>query len=148
VVSIVVFLHGGRPGALWTDYVERAFEQEVHRFNYVSFGAKRRSTPCCASPKRTPEVEAMEMTWAEQQAVEYQKKFREEGIVLGLEKGREQGREQGVRSTLLRLLGQRFGEVPPPIRARVEEIDSLDELDGLVDRILEVKSLDELGLGS
>jgi len=48
----------------------------------------------------------------------------------------------------LRQLGQRFGEVPPAVRARVRAIDSLDELGDITDRILEVKSLDELGLGS
>ena len=77
------------------------------------------------------------------------------GLQQGIEQGIEQGREQGLgqaaerlRSTLLRLLGQRFGEVSPAVRARVEAIDSLDELGDLTDRILEVKSLDELGLSS
>ena len=97
--------------------------------------------------EENPEVKAMEMTWAERQAAEYQKKFREEGIVLGLEKGLGKGAER-LRRTLLRQIGQRFGEVPPAVRERVEAIDSLDELGGLVDRILEVKSLDELGIGS
>ncbi|HEV7671280.1 MAG TPA: DUF4351 domain-containing protein [Thermoanaerobaculia bacterium] len=93
----------------------------------------------------------METTWAERMAADYQKKFREEGIVLGLEQGLEKGLGQGaerLRSTLLRQLGQRFGKIPPAVRARVESIDSLEELGGLTDRILEVKSLDELGLGS
>ncbi len=199
VVSIVVFLHGGPPGALWTDYVERAFEREIHRFNYLSFGLSKlpaqtlldRPEPLAwalaalAWPGRmgrarlklallqkiataqlneverfllancvetylqlagraaaeyadlrlaqkNPEVEAMETTWADRMAAEYQKKFLEEGI----------------RSALLRQIGQRFGEVPSAVRARVEAIDSRDELDGLTDRILKVKSIDELGLGS
>ncbi|HEV7670243.1 MAG TPA: hypothetical protein VGS22_17125 [Thermoanaerobaculia bacterium] len=218
VVSIVVFLHGGPPGARWTDYVERAFGREIHRFNYLSFGLSKlpaqtlldRPEPLAwalASLTRpgkmgrallklellrkiatapvgeverfllvnsvetylqlagreaekyaalrlveeNPEVEAMETTWAERQAAEYQKKFFEEGIEKGIEKGREEGRGQGVerlRSTLLRQLGQRFGPVSPVIRGRVEAIDSLDELGGLVDRILEVTSIEELGLAS
>lgn len=41
VVSIVVFLHGGPSGMLWTDYVDRAFEREVHRFNYLSLGLSK-----------------------------------------------------------------------------------------------------------
>ena len=113
--------------------------------------------------QENPEVEAMEMTWAERMAADYQAKFREEGVLLGLQQGIEKGIEQGIekgreqglgqatqrlRNTLLRLLGQRFGKIPPAVRARVEAIDSLDELGGLTDRILEVKSLDELGLGS
>jgi hypothetical protein len=222
VVSIVVFLHGGPPGARWTDHIERAFEREIHRFNYLSLGLsklpaqtlldrpeplawalaaltwagkmgkarlklellKKIATAPVSEVERflllnsvetylqlagreaeryaalrlveeNPEVEEMETTWAERQAAEYQKKFREEGIVLGLEQGLEQGLEKGLgkgaerlRRTLLRQIGQRFGEVPPAVQERVEAIDSLDELGGLVDRILEVKSLDELGLGS
>ena len=120
--------------------------------------------------QENPEVEAMELTWAERMAADYQAKFREEGVLSGLqeglekglEKGLEQGLEQGLergreqalalaterlRSTLLRQLGQRFGKIAPGVRSRVEAIDSLDELGGLIDRILEVKSLDELGLG-
>jgi len=218
VISIVVFLHGGPAGALWTDYVERAFEREIHRFNYLSLGLSKlqaqtlldRPEPLAwalASLTRpgkmgrarlklellrkiatapvseverfllanavetylqlagrqaeeyaalrlaeeNPEVEAMEMTWAERMAADYQKKFREEGVLLGLEQGLERGLGKGaerLRSTLLRQLGQRFGKVPPAVRARIEAIDSLDELGGLTDRILEVKSLEELGLGS
>jgi hypothetical protein len=199
VVSIVVFLHGGPPGVRWTDYTERVFEREIHRFNYLSLGLSKlpsqtlldRPEPLAwalasltwpgkmgrarlklelqrkiaTAPvseverfllanavetylqlagrqaelyaalrlaEENPEVEAMEMTWAERMAADYQKKFREEG----------------VRSTLLRQIGKRFGEVPPAVRARVEAIDSLDELGDLTDRILEVKSLDELGLNS
>jgi len=199
VVSLVVFLHGGPPGPRWTDFIERAFEREIHRFNYLSLGLSKlpsqtlldRSEPLAwalasltwpgkmgrarlklelqrkiaTAPvseverfllanavetylqlagrqaevyaalrhaEENPEVEAMETTWAERMAADYQKKFREEG----------------VRSTLLRQIGKRFGEVPPAVRARVEAIDSLDELGDLTDRILEVKSLDELGLSS
>ncbi|MEP7009648.1 MAG: DUF4351 domain-containing protein [Acidobacteriota bacterium] len=93
--------------------------------------------------QENPEVEAMEMTWAEQMVAEYRQKF----LAEGLEQGLEQGVEQGVRSTLLRQILRRFGEVPPAVRARVEAIDSLDELGGLTERILEVKSIEELGLG-
>ncbi len=81
----------------------------------------------------------MEMTWAEQMVAEYREKVLAEGIEKGVER---------LRTSLLRLLGQRFGQVPPAVRARVEAIDSLDELGGLTDRILEVKSIEELGLGS
>ncbi len=217
VVSVVVFLHGGPPGALWTDAIERVFEREIHRFNYLSLGLSRlpaktlldRSEPLAwalaalsragkmgrarlklellrkiatapvteverfllansvetylqlagrdaeqyaalRQAEENPEVEAMEMTWAERMQAEYRQKYLEEGVVLGLEQGLEQGLHQGLerlRGTLLRQLGQRFGEVPPVVRHQVQAIDSLDELGGLTDRILEVKSLDELGLG-
>ncbi len=97
--------------------------------------------------RETPEVKAMEMTWAEQMVAEYREKVLAEGLEKGLEQGIEQGVEQGVRNTLLRQIWRRFGPVPPAVRERVEAIDSLEELDGLVDRILEVKSIEELGLG-
>ncbi len=142
VLSIVVFLHGGPPGARWTSHVERAFEREVHRFHYLSFGLSKlpaqtlidRPEPLAwalaaltwagkmgrarlklellrkiaTAPlseverfllangvetylqlagrdaeefaalrlaEENPEVEAMEMTWAEQMAADYQKKL-------------------------------------------------------------------------
>ena len=202
VVSIVVFLHGGPAGALWTDYIERAFEREIHRFNYLSLGLSRLSsqilldrpeplawalasltrpgkmgrarlklellrkiakapvndlrryllTNCVETylqltgrvaeqyaalyaAQANPEVEAMRMTWGDRMEMEYE------------QKGRKEGREEGTRQALLRLLGKRFGEVSPAVRERVEAISSLDELGGMIDRILEVKSIEELGLG-
>ncbi len=59
---------------------------------------------------------------------------------------RQEGAER-LRRTLLRLLGQRFGEVSQPVRRRIEEIDSIETLGGYVDRILEVRSVEEMGLG-
>ncbi len=205
VVSIVIFLRGGPPGVRWTNHIERAFDREILRFNYLSLGLSRlpartlldRPEPIawalasltwagrmgrarlklellrkiatarlneverfllanCVQTylqlagreaeqyaalrlaEKTPEVEAMEMTWAEQMVAEYREKVLAEGIEKGVER---------LRTSLLRLLGQRFGQVPPAVRARVEAIDSLDELGGLTDRILEVKSIEELGLG-
>lgn len=64
-----------------------------------------------------------------------------------LQKGMEKGREEGTRQTLLRILGKRFGEVSPAVRERIEAIGSIEELGRLVDRILEVRSIEELGLG-
>ncbi len=96
--------------------------------------------------EENPEVEAMEMTWADRMEAQYEQR----GLKKGLEQGLERGLGKGVarlRSTLLRQLGQRFGDVSPAVRARIAAIDSLDELGGLADRILEVKSLEELGLG-
>ena len=95
----------------------------------------------------TPEVEAMELTWADRMQAQYE----QAGLQRGMEKGMERGMERGVerlRTTLLRLIGQRFGAVSPATRQRIEEISSLDELGGFADRILEVKSIEELGLAS
>jgi hypothetical protein len=210
IVSIVVFLRGGRPGAHWVDRPERILGQEIQRFRYLSFGLSRlpaedlldRPEPLAwalaalARPGRigrarlkiellrriatavigenerflltncvetylqltgreakeyfelrraqeNPEVEAMEMTWADRIGEKYLQK--------GVEQGREEGLERGaerLRHTLLRQLGQRFGEISPKVRKRIEAISSLDELGGLADRILEVESIEELGLGN
>ncbi len=210
IVSIVVFLRGGRPGAHWVVRPERVLGQEIQRFRYLSFGLSRlpaedlidRPEPLAwalaalAQPgeigrarlkiealrkiatakigeserflltncvetylqltgreakeyhelrraQENPEIDAMEMTWADRIGAQYLKQ--------GMEKGREEGLERGVkllRQTLLRLLGQRFGEVSPRVKKRIEAIGSLDELGGLADRILEIDSIDELGLGN
>ena len=56
------------------------------------------------------------------------------------------GMEEGARKVLLRLLGQRFGRLPVGVRKRVEEIDSVDHLIQLAERVLTARSLEELGL--
>lgn len=108
----------------------------------------------CAA-QRTPEVETMRLTWAEQMEAEYRQRGLEDGLQQGLEKGIQkglqkglrEGRQEGVRNTLLRLLAKRFGDVSPAVRKRIEAIESAEELGGLVDRILEIRSIEELGLG-
>ncbi len=93
----------------------------------------------------------MEMTWADRMEVQYGQRGLEQGLEKGLKQGLEQGLERGaerLRTTLLRQLGQLFGEVSPKVRKRIEAIGSLDELGGLADRILEVESIEELGLGN
>lgn len=97
--------------------------------------------------QENPEIEAMEMTWADRMQAQYLQK----GMEQGLERGREEGLERGaerLRHTLLRQLGQRFGQVSPAVRKRIEAIGSLDELGGIADRVLEVQSIEELGLGN
>ncbi len=98
------------------------------------------------STQNNSEIEAMEMTWADRIGEEVGAQY----LQKGLEQGRKEGREEGavrLRSTLLRLLGKRFGKLSPAFRARIEAIGSLEELAGLVDRVLEVRSVEELGLG-
>ncbi|MEP7010677.1 MAG: hypothetical protein ABJC13_10170 [Acidobacteriota bacterium] len=214
VVSIVVFLRGGPPGAQWTVCAEQAFDEEIHRFRFLSLGlsrmpaeilldrpeplawalaslalpgklgrarlklalqrkiassrigeakkflltncvetylqlAGREATEYAAlrAAEPTPEVEAMELTWADRMQAQYEQAGLQKGMERGMEKGMEKGIER-LRSTLLRQIGQRFGAVSPATRRRIEAISSLDELGGFTDRILEVSSIDELGLGS
>lgn len=91
---------------------------------------------------KTQEGRAVQKTWAD--------RMRDEGIQIGLEKGREQGlkqgAEKGARTLLLRLLTQRFGELPSTVRRRVGAIRSFDRLTGLAERVFAVRSLEELGL--
>jgi uncharacterized protein DUF4351/putative YhgA-like transposase len=95
-----------------------------------------------ATREEDQQVRATQMTWAD--------RMREEGVQQGVEKGREEGKETGLsalRQVLLRQLGQRFGAVPDGVRQRVERIVSLERLTALAERVLEVRSLEELDLG-
>jgi hypothetical protein len=60
-----------------------------------------------------------------------------------IQQGREQGLEQGVRGSLLKLLRKRFGELPDPVRARIEAAGSA-QLDAWLDRFVTAASLDEV----
>jgi hypothetical protein len=91
------------------------------------------------------EVKAMEMTWAERMEAEYTRK----GIETGLERGIEKGIEKGIaalRQVVLRLLDRRFGSVPETVRRKVEAIDAMEPLADLAEKVLEVRSIDDMGL--
>ena len=70
-----------------------------------------------------------------------------EGREEGREKGREEGREEGLRSSLLRLGRQRFGEPGATTLAAVEAITDKEQLERLLDRVLVANDWQEL-LGS
>ena len=74
------------------------------------------------------------------------RKGRKQGKVEGREEGREEGIAQGKRDTLLRQLRHRFGELPEGVVAQIERIENPGELDALIDRALEARSLMEMGL--
>jgi hypothetical protein len=92
------------------------------------------------------EVKAMEMTWAERMEEKYTQKGIEQGIKQGRELGRESGRLEGMRQILLRLLGRRFGAVPESVRRKVESIDESAPLSDLTEKVLDARSIEELGL--
>jgi hypothetical protein len=89
------------------------------------------------------EVQAMEMTWAEK----LEHKGLERGLQQGRQQGRQEGRQEGMRSLLLGLMEQRFGPLPAGIRKQVEAIGSPEELGRLAARVLDARSLEEMGLG-
>jgi len=80
------------------------------------------------------EAYEMELTWSEKM----------------MEKGREQGRLSGLiegkRETLKHLLTKKFGSLPEKTVFRIESLDSLEELDTYLDRVLAAESLEEMDL--
>jgi hypothetical protein len=90
--------------------------------------------PILDTDGKNREASTMEMSWGD--------RLRQEGRRLG----RREGMEQGARRVLIRLLGQRFGELPESVRHRIEEIDSVERLTRLAERVLTARSLEELGL--
>jgi uncharacterized protein YunC (DUF1805 family) len=83
------------------------------------------------------EVKAMEMTWAERMEAEYTRK----GVEAGIEKG-----IAALRQVVLRLLDRRFGSVPETVRRKVEAIDAMEPLADLAEKVLEVRSIEDMGL--
>ena len=83
------------------------------------------------------EVKVMEMTWEERMEVKYTQKGMEKGIGQGIE---------ALREVVLQLLGRRFGAVPDPVRRRVEAIDEMKPLADLASRVLDLESIDDVGL--
>lgn len=83
---------------------------------------------------RKPEAEMKSVTW--------------EGMVeaRALEPGMEKGLELGMREVLLRLLRNRFPDLPDQTIERVDAIRSPEELCSLAERLLTAQSLEELGL--
>ncbi|MDF5719537.1 MAG: DUF4351 domain-containing protein [Rhizonema sp. PD37] len=59
-----------------------------------------------------------------------------------LTEGEERGLQQGARRQLIRVLQQRFGEIPPFLEVRLES-ESIEELENLMDAAITVTSLEE-----
>jgi predicted transposase YdaD len=91
---------------------------------------------------RHREVRTMIMTWADQKEAEGRRK----GLEEGRQERRQEGHQQGIRDVVLHLLSRRFSPLPSAVARRVAAIASAEELTRLADRILDARSLDELGL--
>ena len=63
----------------------------------------------------------------------------------GHEEVDEQGREEGERKVILRLLGKRFGPLPPWATERISALSAAD-LEQVELRLLDASSLEELFL--
>ncbi|TDI44015.1 MAG: hypothetical protein E2P02_10320 [Acidobacteria bacterium] len=91
-----------------------------------------------ASRKENRKVQDVDLTWSE--------KLEQKGLEKGFEKGREEGLVTGKREAVLRLLTAKFGALPQSTRKHIGRIDSADELDGYLDRVLVASSLDDMKL--
>jgi hypothetical protein len=70
----------------------------------------------------------------------------EKGLARGLTEGERKGKREGKRELLLDLLGRRFGPLPQATVQRVQALTSPEELSRLAERVLDARSLDDLGL--
>ena len=89
------------------------------------------------------EVQEMELTWLG--------KAEAKGLRKGRQLGRKEGREEAtfqyvlrLRRTVLHLMKSQFGTVPMRVRRRLEEIDSIEPLAELIERIPRARSAEEL----
>jgi len=87
-----------------------------------------------AGAQESPEIRAMQMTWADREIAKMEVKVTAKVA-------------DRLRSTVIRLLARRFGTVPPRLAKRLAAIRSIDELGVIADRILEVQSIEELRIG-
>jgi hypothetical protein len=51
------------------------------------------------------------------------------------------------RDTLLKQLAKKFGPVPEATAAKVHAVESFDEIDAYLERVITASSLEEMGLG-
>ena len=82
--------------------------------------------PKLLSRKEYRQVQDVEMTWAD--------------------KMKQQGLLDGKRQALSSLLEEKFGPLPEEAAARLQALESEDELDRYLKAILTASSLDDLGL--
>jgi hypothetical protein len=76
----------------------------------------------------------MQLTWAEK----LERKVRKEGQKAGF--------LQGKQEALLRQLTTKFGRLPKKTLFRVRAIESVAQLNCYLDRVLDARSLSEMGL--
>ena len=102
------------------------------------------------SKKEFGEVKEMEVMWGDRMKAKWAKEGLEEGREKGLEEGREKGLIEGLiegkRETLLRQLAKKFGALSEDVTAHVRALESVDEIDGYLDRVLTATSLEAMEL--
>jgi hypothetical protein len=63
-----------------------------------------------------------------------------------IEEGIEEGMQRGIREVLRRQLERRFGPLSQRVSSQLAAIRSTEELEGLAERVIQARSLAELGL--
>jgi hypothetical protein len=109
-------------------------------------GEEQRAYEKLLAREPTQEVSTMQMTYEQKVEARAMKKGLEQGREEGREQGRDLGRVEGMRSVVTGLLERRFGPLSSASRERVEEITDADELSRLADRVLDARSVEDLGL--
>jgi hypothetical protein len=67
-----------------------------------------------------------------------------EGRARGEVEGRAKDRAEEAREATLRVGRKEFGQTEEVLRTQITAIDKVDQLDGLLDRILDVSTWEEL----
>ena len=86
------------------------------------------------------EIQAMQMTWAE----ELELKGLEKGLEKGRREGRQEGRQEGMKTLLIQLMERRFGRLPGSILDRLSRLNEPSRLQEVQTLILDAESLDDL----
>jgi hypothetical protein len=81
-----------------------------------------------------------------QNVIQWRKEGRDEGHKEGRKEGRTEGRLLQVRETLVLMLEDKFGSVPPHVRERIGAIEDVARLQQAVRQVYRVNTLEELGL--
>lgn len=88
---------------------------------------------------------AREMKVAEMGRTAWQELI-DEGREQGIQQGREQGIQQAQQETLLRLLCEKFGRVPPEMERRVRTTSDIERLGAWITRVLSADTLEAMGI--
>ena len=62
----------------------------------------------------------------------------------GRQQGIQQGRQQELQESIVRILSQRFRQMPPDLQQKISSLTDIPKLRNLLDASIEVKSLEEL----
>ncbi len=142
-----------KPAQLWLKMTERLNRSGLdearkglllHIINtYIVVGrTEEKKLERALSKERYRGVRKMQMTWAEKVEKKGRKEGREEGRIEGI----LEGMLEGKREALLRQLTTKFGPLPEEIASKVRAVQSLQDLDLYLDRVLVAASLEDMNI--